>query len=225
MHLKIEKMIFALLKAISFGLILAIMPGAALFSILQTSISRGFKAGFALALGISFSDILLVSLCMWGFAGFIQDNDTASLVMGFVGGAILIAYGIYTLFNKKTDLNPRYRSNMAAVAAHAIETNPSKFNMFQYFFKGFIFNITNPFVWILWIGVVPMAGTVLKEQLAFLFCILATTFGTDTLKSFFANKIKKILTPERIFLINRIVGLVLAILGLVLIIRTIMAFH
>ena len=218
-------MFVALIKAVSIGLVLAIAPGAALFSILQTSISRGFRAGLALAVGISVSDILLVSLCLWGFAGIIQDSNTASFIMGIVGGVILVGYGIYTFFNKKTDLNPRHRAAVATAAVQAIESRPSKYQMFQYAFKGFIFNITNPVVWILWIGVLPISGETLREQVFFLFCILATTLGTDTLKSFFANKIKKLLTPERIFLISRIVGLVLAVLGVVLIVRTTLSFR
>ena len=218
-------MFVALIKAVSIGLLLAVAPGAALFSILQTSISRGFRAGFALAAGISFSDILLVSFCLWGFAGIIQEHPWASFAMGLIGGVILIGYGVYTFFNKKTDLNPRHRPTMATAAVQAIEARPTKYQMFQYAFKGFIFNITNPFVWILWIGVIPISGETLHEQMFFLLCILATTFGTDTLKSYFANKIKKLLTPERIFLISRFVGLILAILGVILIIRTSILFR
>lgn len=207
-----------ILKAFSIGLLLICMPGAALFSILQTSISRGFKAGLFLAIGISISDILLVALCFVGIANLMIDNETATFVMGLIGGVILIGYGIYTFLNKKTDLNPYRRKNTDL--EQRVEAKTSKYKMLQYTFKGFIFNFTNPFVWLLWIGVVPMSGNSVKEQSIFLLLILLCTFSGDALKSFFANKIKQILTPKVIYWVNRIVGLVFLALGLVLIIRS-----
>lgn len=210
--------IAVVLKALSIGLLLICMPGAALFSILQTSISRGFKAGLFLAIGISISDILLVALCFVGIANLMTDNGTATFIMGLIGGVILIGYGIYTFFNKKTDLNPYRRRNPEL--EQRVEEKTSKFRMLQYTFKGFIFNFTNPFVWLLWIGVVPMSGDTVREQIAFLLLILICTFAGDVTKSFFANKIKQILTPKVIYWVNRIVGLVFLFLGVILIIRS-----
>jgi threonine/homoserine/homoserine lactone efflux protein len=48
-----------------------------------------------------------------------------------------------------------------------------------------------------------------------------TIFGTDLLKSFIGNKIKKYLRPRVQFWINRIVGITLIIFGIVLMIRVI----
>ena len=100
-------MLAVLLKAIPIGLLLSIMPGAAFFSVIQTSISRGFRAGLFLAFGISLSDIFLVALCLFGIAGLMENNETAQLVMGIVGGIILIVFGCYTFLNMKSDLNPQ----------------------------------------------------------------------------------------------------------------------
>ncbi|HPY81567.1 MAG TPA: LysE family transporter, partial [Bacteroidales bacterium] len=79
-----------LLKALPIGLILSFAPGAAFFSVIQTSISRGFKSGFFLALGISLSDTFLVILCLLGLGGIMENNETAQLIMGIIGGAVLI---------------------------------------------------------------------------------------------------------------------------------------
>ncbi len=212
-------MLSVLLKAIPIGLLLSIMPGAAFFSVIQTSISRGFRAGLFLAFGISLSDIFLVALCLFGIAGLMENNETAQLVMGIVGGIILIAFGGYTFLNMKSDLNPQLpKSILLKEGSNGDEINDENYRI-KYLAKGFALNVSNPFVWLLWLGIVPYSGTILKEQSLFLIFILITVFSMDMLKSYFAGKIKQILTPEVIFLINRIVGLVIACLGVFLIIR------
>ena len=215
-----------LLKALPIGLILSFAPGAAFFSVTQTSISRGFKSGFFLALGISLSDTFLVILCLLGLGGIMENNETAQLIMGIIGGAVLILFGGYTLFNKKSDLNPVYNQSLKLKKEkiEQIIENKSENNRFKYIMKGFIINVTNPFVWILWLSIVPNTGTIFRERALVLLVILATILSADIIKSFFAGKIKKVLTPLVIFYINRIVGLIVAILGIALIIRVFVIF-
>jgi threonine/homoserine/homoserine lactone efflux protein len=215
-----------LLKALPIGLILSFAPGAAFFSVIQTSISRGFKSGFFLALGISLSDTFLVILCLLGLGGIMENNETAQLIMGIIGGAVLILFGGYTLFNKKSDLNPVYNQSLKLKKEkiEQIIENKSENNRFKYIMKGFIINVTNPFVWILWLSIVPNTGTIFRERALVLLVILATILSADIIKSFFAGKIKKVLTPLVIFYINRIVGLIVAVLGIALIIRVFVIF-
>ena len=63
--------------------------------------------------------------------------------------------------------------------------------------KGFIINVTNPFVWILWLSIVPNTG-IFRERALVLLVILATILSR-ILSSFFAGKLK-VLTPLVIFL-------------------------
>ena len=160
-----------------------------------------------------------MALCLFGIAGLMENNETAQLVMGIVGGIILIAFGGYTFLNMKSDLNPQLpKSILLKEGSNGDEINDENYRI-KYLAKGFALNVSNPFVWLLWLGIVPYSGTILKEQSLFLIFILITVFSMDMLKSYFAGKIKQILTPEVIFLINRIVGLVIACLGVFLIIR------
>ena len=46
-------MIDVIFKALAIGLSLAIIPGAAFFSIIHTSLSKGFRRAFFLATGIA----------------------------------------------------------------------------------------------------------------------------------------------------------------------------
>lgn len=212
-------MISILLKAIPIGLLLSIMPGAAFFSILQTSISRGFRAGLFLAIGISLSDIFLVALCVLGIAGLMESSETAQLITGIVGGIVLISFGSYTLFCKKNEVNKKIVNSLDI---NEIEEN--RVGILTFVAKGFALNVSNPFVWLLWIGIVPYLGTTLQNQILFLAFILLTIFSMDLIKSFFAGKIKTLLTPRIILRINKIVGFIIVCLGVFLIIRVFFNF-
>lgn len=209
-------MLYTIITAFSIAILIVITPGAALFSLLKTSIARGFKAGFWQAVGISLSDILIVVFCLCGL-GQIMENDTVRLITSIIGGIILIIYGGHTFFNKNTDLNPARKDKIEA----RFQNKQFKLKAYEFIAIGFTFNFTNPFVWILWLGIVPYSGITLQQQIIFFLITLGIIFCFDLCKSFFAHKIKDFLTPEKIFLISRISGLLIGILGIVLIVRTV----
>ena len=91
--------------------------------------------------------------------------------------------------------------------------------------KGFLLNILNPFVFLLWFGWVGFVSS--KENFTsahvwvFFITTLLVVLGTDLLKVMGAHKIKKLLSPKLMIWVNRILGLILVILGVVLVFRTI----
>lgn len=206
-----------ILTAIPFALAISIAPGAAFFGIIQTSITKGFKSGMRFAIGISCSDLILISLCLWGLASIMQ-NEKARLVSSFIGGSILIIYGLSSFFNKKSKLNEKHQQEVLS------RPEKSSSNFTQYA-KGFIFNFTNPFVWLLWIGITPYSGTELNSQIPFFLTIVAMVFSIDCMKSFFAGKIKNAITPNIAFLINRIVGIVFCALGVYMIVKMLLILY
>lgn len=208
-------MLYTIITAFSIAVLIVITPGAALFSLLKTSIARGFRAGFWQAVGISLSDCLIVIFCLCGLAH-IMENDTVRLITSIIGGIILIIYGGHTFFNKNTDLNPARKGKIAA----RFQNKEFELKPYEFIAIGFTFNFTNPFVWILWLGILPYSGITLNQQILFFLITLGIIFSFDLCKSFFAHKIKDFLTPEKIFLISRISGLLIGILGIALIIRT-----
>lgn len=208
-------MLYTIITAFSIAILIVITPGAALFSLLKTSVSRGFKAGLWQAVGISLCDLLIVVLCLCGLAH-IMENNTVRLITSIIGGIILIVYGGHAFLNKNTDLNPARKGKFEA----QINNSDSVIKPYQYIAMGFTFNITNPFVWILWLGIVPLSGITLHQQLLFFLITLGIIFSFDLFKCFFAHKLKNFLTAEKIFLISRISGLLIGILGIVLISKT-----
>ena len=176
-----------ILQAIPIALAISVAPGAAFLGIIQTSINNGFKAGILFALGIAFSDMILIGLCLVGTASIMQ-NPTAKLLFSVLGGIILIVYGLITFFNRKRPVKTRHQEEVLN------DPRSNKLGKFKYPMQGFAFNITNPFVWILWLGIAPYSGENINLQILFFACILLTIFCIDMLKSFFAGKLKKAIT-------------------------------
>lgn len=208
-------MIYSLFKGILLGFTVAVILGPAIFSLLQTSIYRGFKAGVMLAFGIFFSDFILISLCYFGFMQ-IFDNPENQLSIGIIGGVILIVFGIVT-FTRKPSLGDRVNQS---------EDSKSKTpKLITYIGKGFLMNTLNPFLLIFWIGVVSFATTnygLDHKSLIFFFSgTLGTILLTDIIKCFLAIKVRKFLSLHVITWLNRLVGITLAVFGIVLIIRVV----
>ena len=92
-------MLEPILSGISFGLLLAIMLGPVFFALLQTSLHEGFKAGVFLASGVLASDATLIALC-YVFAKQMELMSSHKIATGWVGGMILISFGLVNFFKK-----------------------------------------------------------------------------------------------------------------------------
>ncbi len=206
-------MIEGFLSGILLGLTMAIMLGPALFSLLQTSIHRGFRSGMYMAFGIFISDLLLVALSYLGVSAFLAEKNN-SVVFGIVGGIVIIFFGLFTFRKKsppKTEPDPEI----------PVPIDPVR--PLKYMAKGFALNILNPFLLIFWVGwmayVSNTFGTHSPETMVFFGGCLTTVLATDLLKCFIAGKIKKYLKPRIVTILNYILGAVLILLGIYMILR------
>ena len=82
------------LNGIKFGLVLCFLVGPIFFTILQTSIERGFWTGVLVAMGVSASDVVYVVICFFGVSSFMA-NTSFKIYMAYAGGLILVGFGIY----------------------------------------------------------------------------------------------------------------------------------
>lgn len=202
---------FAIRDGLLLGITLATLFGfgPALLALVQTSISRGFKAGVSLAFGVFLSDLFLVLL---SFEGVIQvvEQPKNKLAFGIVSGLILIVFGIITYIRK-----PKTKADEITVKDPKTVT---------YILKGFFLNVANPFIWIFWMGsMVAITSNYEKDEKAILtmFTVtLITVFLSDTLKSYLAGKLKPLLTVKLLTLINSIAGIGLILFGITLMLRS-----
>ena len=91
-----------ILAAIPWGFLLAISIGPGFFVLLETSITKGFKAAFTLDCGIIFSDIIFILIAYFASNQILaQFKDNPNLYI--VGGLIMSVYGVisYTQLKKK----------------------------------------------------------------------------------------------------------------------------
>jgi threonine/homoserine/homoserine lactone efflux protein len=193
------------LKGFLSGLVLAILVGPVFFTLLQTSIERGFLSGVFVAIGISVSDSLYIALSYLGLAGLFNSAEF-QVYLSYIGGFIILCFGAYYLFIKSRKL-------VNFNAEHVKEKSP-----YRLMAKGFIINGFNPMVLIFWIGTISIATGELgytsnREAITFLGAIIVTVFVTDIIKAKLADKLRVLLTPGIIKFMNIVLGAVMLTLG------------
>jgi threonine/homoserine/homoserine lactone efflux protein len=194
-----------LFNGFKFGIVLAFLIGPVFFTILQTSIERGFWKGALVAIGVSLSDTVYVAVCYFGLFQFLNDPKFRTN-MAYAGGAILILFGLYHLLIKSK------RARAEAVKA------ANEVSSFKYFAKGFIINGISPMVLIFWIGTLSFATIDFGyakgyELFVFFAALLITVLATDLLKAFLADKLRVLITPKFLMVMNVLVGICLIIFG------------
>jgi threonine/homoserine/homoserine lactone efflux protein len=191
------------------GIVLAFLIGPVFFTIIQTSVERGFRNGVLVSLGVSLSDVIYVAICYFGLVQFIN-NPQFRFYLAYAGGCILILFGIYHLFIKS-------RRRMTAPLDVASEKK-----MYRYFVKGFIINGMSPMVLVFWIGAISIASLDFGyakglEFFIFFSTVLGTVLATDILKAYLADKLRALITHRLMAIINLVVGICLLVFGVRLI--------
>ncbi|MEQ8927793.1 MAG: LysE family transporter [Fulvivirga sp.] len=194
-----------LLNGLFFGLTLAVMLGPVFFTLLQTSLEKGFSKAVIVAVGVSIGDIMLILLAYFGLSKLIgfQENK---IVIAYVGSIILAVFGVASILKSRKPFNPKID------AAREVK------GFFRFFFKGLLINAISPFVPIFWIGTMSLAtveygysGTTL---FVFFATIIAVVFLTDLLKAFLANKLSVLITSRVMQIMNVLVGVILIIFSI-----------
>lgn len=87
-------MIEAILQGIGAGILFSFLTGPVFFSMIKTSIEKGFKAGFSLAIGVVLSDLIFISATIFS-ARFLTYNSKYNQYIGVIGGLFLFGVGMY----------------------------------------------------------------------------------------------------------------------------------
>ena len=201
---------FNILTPITVGFFTAFIMGPVFWVLLETSITKGFKAAVAFDLGVMFADVCFIGVCYLGSFQLLEDDQNKQGLF-VLGGTILLLYGLFSWINrnKKSKDQP--------------EIKESKENYFGLAAKGFAINILNVGVFIFWGGVTivssPASGKSFTSFVLFFSIVLLSYFITDLLKISVANRFKSLLTGQGIVIVNSIVSLILIVSGVVLILK------
>lgn len=190
-------------KGILSGVVLAFLIGPVFFTLLQTSIERGFSSGVFVAIGISLSDSFYILISYFGLTKFSESPDFRH-AMAYAGGFILLLFGLYYLFVKSRKLaqyDPKKIGNASGLRLAA---------------KGFLINGLSPMVLFFWLATVSVATTQFgynssEHALMFFASIVATVFTTDVMKAKLADKLRVLVTPRVIRAMNIVLGIVMVI--------------
>lgn len=192
-----------ILKGILSGVVLALLIGPVFFTIIQTSIERGFWCGVYVAIGVSLSDAFYILVSYLGLVQ-IMAAENMRLYMAYGGGVVLLLFGLYYLLIKSRKL--------MAYDPENIQTK----SWIRLAAKGFIINGLSPMVLFFWLATVGVATTQLgynSQGKAFTYfsSIVVTVFVTDVIKAKLADKLRSLMTTRFVKLLNIILGLVLVI--------------
>ncbi len=202
-------MINEYVNAILLGLGLAFMAGPVFFVLIETSITKGFRAAIIFDFGVVLADIVFISLAYFGSLAFlekIQDDPRIYLI----GGAILVLYGLHTLLYKKT------KKTVTDKNLVVVENN----NYLGLFLKGFFLNSINIGVLAFWLTIVIAVSSNFQMNQSKIFnyfaLVIITFFFIDIIKILAAKQLQKKLTPVVLRKIRQILGIFFIIFGVVL---------
>lgn len=197
--------------AIPLGFFLSFMIGPVFFVLLETSAIKGFRAAIVFDLGVVLADVLFITVAYFSSFQLLENLSNQPGLYVF-GGVILLVYGITTFVKKEVKKKPE-----------EIESDPAstKKGYVGLFIKGFLLNFINIGVLVFWLGIIIIVGPSVDNDpiriRVFFGSMLAAYFITDVFKILLAKQLKRKLTPERIHLIKKGLGVILVICGLVLI--------
>ena len=191
------------------GFMMSILLGVVFFMLIQAGIQHGTGKGVLIASGVIAGDIIFLSLAI-GFTSAIstflhEHRHTISLA----GGLLLIVMGVW-MWQKK---RPESEENQEVKGLRSAR---------DFFLKPFFINILNPANAAWWLGLYsfpPASAYVLNQKIVFgAFAVLAI-FSTEVGIAASASLLKKYIKEKWLKKVDKIVAIVMILMGLNLFIR------
>jgi len=202
------------LPAIFLGIILAFTIGPVFFTILEISVSKGFKAAVFFNIGVVFSEIVFFAIAYASTSSLlesIQENPSWKIL----GGVLLSFYAGITLLG--------IYQNKTEEGLYSVDPGYESPNLIKNMVRGFLLNIINFAVLVFWILIVANYGPGFQDteykMFLFFLTIVGTYFSIDLGKIYLAQQLKSSLTRAVITKIKIVVNSVILIIGVVLIFK------
>lgn len=193
--------------AIPMGFLLSFVIGPVFFVLLETSATKGFRAGLAFDLGVILADVLFLTVAYFSSFQLLENLSNQPGLYVF-GGVILLVYGITNFFNR-------------GISRGQAAINSRSDSYLYLFIKGFLLNLINVGVLVFWLGVIIIVGPSLNNDpnriITFFAGMLGAYLLMDIVKILLAKQLKTKLTLNRILMVKKALGILLIISGLILI--------
>lgn len=203
-------------KGIITGVILSFMVGPVFFVLLETSIRRGARAAIAFDIGVLLNDIvyIMIAYVFYNQVSELSEGHDNSVIR-LIGGGLFLTYGVINFFKKVTE------KHFEDFKEEGVKTMDYVWLMI----KGFLLNLANPLVVFYWFSVMTLGAKdaagegETSSMIMFLSAILITFFSIDLLKIFGAKRLRPLVTHKVLVGLNRLIGIVFVVFGIVLIIQ------
>ncbi|MDN3675403.1 LysE family transporter [Flavobacterium branchiarum] len=206
-------MINDIIAGIPWGVFLSFMVGPVFFILLETSITKGFRAALVFDLGVILGDIFFIAIAYLGSYRLIKSLQDKPALFIF-GGIIMLAYGIISFLQLKKE----ERINLEEIDRDIIKRNYGSL-----FVKGFFLNVINIGVLGFWVAIIISIGPKLEMQtsrmMTFFVTVVLTYLIIDCIKILLAKQLKSKMTPSNILKIKKGISVVLMVFGFVLIVQ------
>jgi threonine/homoserine/homoserine lactone efflux protein len=184
-------------------LIVALVPGPAVFAVIARTFSSGFSRGLMMIIGITLGDFIFILLALFGLSIMSEIMGTTFLIIKYASAAYLIWLGINLIKSKTTaeDIKASKESSLGANLA-----------------TGLMINLGNPKAIVFYIGLFPAfidVNQVVAVDVLAIMGIAIIAFGSVNIcYALLALRAKKMLkSPNASSIINKTAGTIMVSTG------------
>jgi len=194
-----------LLRGVLVGIAVSIPLGPIGVMIVQRTLTRGNWAGFFSGVGAAISDLIYALIAGYGFSLIITFIDSHRLTLQVSGGAVLMAFGVYTFLQNpiKQIRSPRKRNS----------------NYWQDVVSTFALTITNPLAVFTFIVIFTSFDVFVEAQSQnLIYVVLIGVFIGALLwwlhLTLLVGLFRRFINIRRLWWINKISGVTIAVIAL-----------
>lgn len=201
---------YILRNGIPLGFFLSFMIGPVFFVLLETAITKGFRAALFFDLGVILADVFFISIAYLGSYRLIQSlkDDPALYIFG---GIIMVTYGLISFFKLRKVVKAEDEEEAVEVI---------KKGYLSLFIKGFLLNFINIGVLGFWLLIIITYGPKLQMDNSnvvwFFTTVIISYIITDIGKILLSKQLRSKLTPPNIIKIKKVSSIVMVIFGVFL---------
>lgn len=201
-----ETILYIIFSGLMIGILISAPMGPIGVLVIQRTLNRGRRKGLATGLGASLSDIIYCLLTAFGLSFITGFISTHRAILQCIGSIVLVVYGIYLFIN-----NPSKRVELPRTPAHSG-------TFLRDFATGFLLTFSNPLILFFIIGLFARFSFLAPEFQAYHYVAgYASIFAGAVLWWFgvtwFVNKVRAHFNLRSLWLLNRIVGGIIMIMG------------
>jgi threonine/homoserine/homoserine lactone efflux protein len=184
-------------------LIVALVPGPAVFAVIARTFSSGFSRGLMMIIGITLGDFIFILLALFGLSIISEIMGTTFLIIKYASAAYLIWLGVNLIKSKATP------EDIKASKESSLVTNLA---------TGLMINLGNPKAIVFYIGLFPAfidVNNVVAADVLAIMGVATLAFGSVNIcYALLALRAKKMLkSPNASSLINKTAGTIMVSTG------------